>query len=188
MPTGNFNVSRLLAQLGHKNVIEMPVSKNIQATLPVASMAGQVPVHPAGVTMAGGYQVATVGEYTVYEIQSLDPGGFVWQFSESKTATDVVLAVTPNKIAYLTAGPIVHPNVNFTSNFSLSRMTSGTTVLPGSTTTKPRFGANEFFNWNGFAPFLVPRGMNLQIHCVSANTALYLTCGWCGIAATENEE
>ncbi|GAH04095.1 unnamed protein product, partial [marine sediment metagenome] len=32
MPTGSFNVSRLLRALGHKNQIEMPVSKNIQVT------------------------------------------------------------------------------------------------------------------------------------------------------------
>lgn len=185
MPTGNYNVSRLLAELGHKNQIEMPVSKTIQVTMPLDSMVGQVPVHVAGMTVAGGWVGAQAGEYPTIELQALDPGGAVLMFTQQNTATDVSWQVVPGPTTWLT-GPGVMTNLDFTNSPSVSVVRNGTSAAVVNTFL-PRF-QKGWFNFGGFAPLLIPRGQTLRIVGNTANVSTYYVIGFCGIAATENGE
>lgn len=182
MSGGAFNISRLIRELGLKNA-EIPVIESIQPTMPLASMAGQVPVHVGAVAMGGGYSAATAAEHSAYQIQVLDPGGLViqWISALDITATFMV-TVQPIPIPWLTRGPVALTVQQFNNgNPTLSQLDVGTAAAP--VTTVPAF-RREILACP-FAPLFVPRGSYLWVVRETPNSAAWLSLCWCGITASE---
>ena len=185
MPAGAFNVSRLLASLGHKNVLEMPVRPDIQTVIGLGTMAGQVPAHVAGSVVFGGTQPAVAAELATYEIQSLDPGGLVIQdVTQDFSTLNTVWRVSATPIAWTTGPtPLVPQHFTNSPSLSLARMGASVTGVLG---TEPEF-RSEWFR-QAFAPLVLPRGMNLQFIGVSVNVGLRMNFSCVGIAASEGGE
>jgi hypothetical protein len=186
MPTGSYNVSKLLGQLGHKNQIEMPVSKNIQVTLPLESMSGQLPVHNYGSVMLGMQTGAVSGEFGMLAIQSLDPGGFVVEQIYNPSNVKFYIHVQDAAPVFVTTGPLSCSPQNFSSEPSVSIGTYGTTATQNNTGV-PQFYTRPILNGT-FAPLIVPRGKWLLLGSGSANTVVACMVQGCGIGATQSEE
>lgn len=182
MPQGSFNISRLLRELGLKNIIEMPVSETIQPVLPLASMLGEVPVHVAGAAIFGGSQAQVAAEWGVLELQCLDPGGAVLLFIlQAAFNLQVRIEMDTTPTTWLT-GPTALPPLNFTANPTLSVANKGTRVA-GPSSIIPEFGIG--FPAQDFGAFLIPRGSFLRLASTTANQVLAGSIAICGIAATE---
>lgn len=184
MPQQNFNISRLLARVGDKNIIEMPLTRSIQATIPLGSMYGQVPVHVAGVAMFGGATGAIVDERAAYEIVCLDPGGGVLQwFDYVGNAKTMRLDLSATPLVW-TTGPTIQSNLNFTNEPTLSFLRMGH-VSDALSDTQPSI---TDLHAGDFGPLYVPRGSHVQLVMNSANDAANYYFAWCGISATEGGE
>lgn len=157
MPTNSFNVSRLLEELGEKNIIEMPVSKTIQPVIALDTMRGQVPLHQSPIALFGGFVAATLGETSAFEITSLDPGGvnLIW-FNNSEAVggpVNVNVNTTGTPLAFLAVGPTVHPPTNFGVDAILSTVLSGTAAAITNVTARVLQ-----INPGTYAPLHIPRG------------------------------
>ena len=91
MAQGAFNVSKLIEQLGLKNVLDMPVRENIQPVIALDSMAGFVPANIGRRFLAGGIPPANVAEFSTFELISLDPGGCVVFGLHQRADADIVV-------------------------------------------------------------------------------------------------
>lgn len=179
MPEGSFNVSKLLAALGHKNIVEMPVSKNIQVTMPLNAMAGKTPLHAGGVALIGGFVTGIVAEFSAMAVQCLDPGGGVVQWADGGGVTEA--RVSPTLPIWLT-GPTALTVQNFTRTPTISLGYVGTLAAPLATT--PYFTGQAMPNSN-YAPLWVPRGSWFVMTANLANSTRTFGVAWCGIEATE---
>lgn len=186
MPQGSFNVSRLLEELGLKNIIEMPVRTEIQPTLNLNSMAGQVPVHNGGCALFGAVQSAVAGEASALSVSSLDPGGCVlnWAFLPN---TPFYVQIIEGPPTWLT-GPTECTAQNFTVDPIDSRVWRGT-VAAFTSTILPFFSGPITLPNTHFAPLLIPKGFTLNFIVAAANLA-YSGLSVCltGIKATQSEE
>lgn len=187
MPQGNFNVSRLLRRLGHKNQLEMPVLETIQATIPLASMAGQVPVHVGGVTIGGGNSSSAIAEYSGFQLHSLDPGGLVVQWIHNDANISFYMGLSDTATTWLSGAGICVP-LNFTNNPSVSVLEFGNAASPVSSLAPQFKGQGLLVPSGDFAPLYVPRGSYLTMLSKSSNTSVRMSFCWCGIMATEAGE
>lgn len=188
MPVGSFNVSALLRQLGHKNVIQMPVRDDIQATMPLASMAGQVPVHVGGCAVFGCFQTAIAAEGGALEVVCLDPGGGILQWIESSSGP-FRLTIGTAPAVWLT-GPTPAVPQHFTNDPTATTAQFGTVAILAFPTDIPYFiggGAGGVPN-SAFAPMYVPRGSRVLVQASAVNAIFAGNVGWCGIQATEGGE
>lgn len=188
MPTGSYNISRLIDELGLKNVSGLEVVERIQPTLALNSMAGQLPVHVAGSAIFGAAIGPFIAEHGGLQIQSLDPGGFVVQFVQSTTVQTFVLEVKQVPAVFGAIGPIACAAEQMNSGPpTLSTCNVGTVAL-GPPTTAPVFAAGVSMPGGKFAPFLVPRGQFLMLTTRAQNVSALYAVGITGIAATESGE
>ncbi len=180
MPQSSFNISRLISRLGLKNIIEMPVRGDIQATIPLTTMYGQVPVHVAGSALAGGVGPSAVGEYTAFELQCLDAGGLVlnWTYSDI-----MAIRISETPLVWL-SGPTNLPLQHFSSEPSASLCRMGT-MAAISWNVYPPVTLN--CSVSDFAPLYVPRGSFVQMWTGTANQSRRVTFCITGISATEAE-
>lgn len=188
MPQGSYNVSRLLAELGLKNVIDMPVSQSIQPTIPLASMLGQVPYHSAPMALFGGDVVgAAAPQHSAIELVSLDPGGgLLLYFYQSPGAAPPRLRIEITDPAFpmaWTVGPVNHPAQNFGDEDVLTTVASGTTLNAA-----PAVAPTILELLPASAPALwVPRGKRVRvINAVSGGFGIGFALAWMGIAATQS--
>lgn len=181
MPTGTYNISRLIRELGLKNVAEMPVRESVQPVMPLATMHGQVPVHVGGVAVWGGARTAVVGEFSTFQIQCLDPGGGILQWVKQVGTATLVWELTAASQIWLT-GPSTLQRQDFTNNPSPSVAEIGTIAAAGAATL-PEMG--EQIPNSNFAPLYVPRGSFVRFTQSASNVTLRMCFGWCGITATE---
>lgn len=182
MPTGGFNISELARQLGEKGIIEMPVSKNIQLTMPLDTMAGQVPAHVAGVAMFGGLQTLIAGEASTFALQCLDPGGGIVVEISNCDVPYSELEVTTTAPAWLT-GPTACARQDFTNNPCQSVAFFGTqavSVVFDKPIISTKVGPPVF------APLYVPRGSWLILRSIVVASIRRWAVTWCGISATES--
>lgn len=188
MPQGSFNVSRLLRAVGLKNVIEMPVTQTVQPTIPLMTMAGQVPVHTAPQAFGGGVFLGSVGEASVCEIVSLDPGGVIVQTLDTGGGSVIVVPTLQDApFVWGLAGPIALPleqTQPLTPVVSLMNLGSGGGA-PASTL--PRFAGRDPFP-NVSPGFYLPKGRRLILSTLSLNALLPISVILLGIQATEAEE
>lgn len=182
MPTGSYNISRLIAELGFKNVAEMPVLPSIQPTIPLASMAGQVPVHVGSVALGGGVASAVVGQRSAFQLQVLDPGGAVLQFIHDITVNASGIFVSDTPLVWAT-GPTPTSVQQFNNGPPSPSLVSLGAVAGGAALTDPEVTVN--FPVAQFAPLYIPRGSYLQLIDSATNKEYRTTICWCGITATE---
>lgn len=192
MPQGTFNVRRVIENLGHKNQAEMPVSLNVQATLPLQSMYGQVPVHVAGVAMFGANAPAVAGESSQLRITCMDPGGAIVQFCHVATNNqNIYLSIhDPGGIAWGATGPVNVPAFDYTNQPTRSTAAYGSLAILFDPL-RPMFGTHNESNilqGGAFAPWYVPRGKVLVIANATANFSTSFVVGWVGIGASEQDE
>jgi len=185
MPQGSFNVSRLLRRAGLKNVVEMPVLETIQPVMPLGTMYGQVPVHVPPMSMIGGLPGPTVGEESVIDIHSLDPGGLIVQSFREFTANVITVTIRAAPFVFITQGPIllVH-QVMSNEGAPLSTVNIGTGT--GLTGQLPNF--LEIGPGQGFAPIFIPRGQHMILSMETANLLLRHSMVLIGLPATEGGE
>lgn len=187
MPTGSYNVSRLLEELGLKNVLEMPVRPEIQPVIQLDSMAGQVPAHVGSVALIGGQTGAQAGELSIMDLNVLDPGGGILMFVNRRTLNtfyEIRLSTVPT--AFATVGPTRLTNLNFTNGPPTPSFADVGSTLEAATGITFQFG-DSGFGWSGYAPLYVPRGTHLKISTLGVTQELRIGLGWCGITATESE-
>lgn len=182
MPTGTYNISRLLRELGLKNVAEMPLRESIQPVIPLASMAGQVPVHVGSVALSGGVASAAAAQRSAFQLQILDPGGAVlqWVHDLSDNVSGIFTSETP---LVWSTGPTLTRVVQFNNGVPSPSIMNMGAVAGGALLTDPEIG--ELMPVAQFAPLYIPRGHYLQIIDTATNDEFRLTVCWCGITATE---
>ena len=183
MPTSSYNVTRLLAELGLKNIIEMPVSSTIQPTLSLDSMAGQVPLHQSAVSMFGGDAPSVVGEHAGIQIKSLDPGGVVLEWFEQTNPVAMIMQMMSGTPIAWDTGPTLLPSQTFGEAPVQSTVEFGYTIgIPPSNTPRvlgilrPRWGK-----------LLIPRGSFFVIRNIAANFPISFGLQLTAVAATESE-
>jgi len=183
MPQGSFNISRLINELGLKNVIGMPVSERLQVVLPLDTMQGQVPLHQGPVAMFGGQLPGVVGEFTTWEVQSLDPGGCIVEqvIQDAAIVTTYELTAPATPTAFDT-GPAFLPPVQFGATPLLSTVRFGQTIA-GVGATGPRF--QSLLQLRPAARLFIPRGEVRVFKSFAANTAITLAVTLSGITASE---
>jgi hypothetical protein len=185
VPQTSFNISSLIARLGLKNIVEMPPRLDIQATIPLGTMYGQVPVHVAGVALIGGYQASVVGEQVMFELQCLDAGGGVLQAVAFDSAVRVYRMIISTTPVVWDTGPVAMDTQQFSNEPTLSVGRSGARIA-ALTADYPTI-INRTCP-TPFAPLYVPRGQYIQVQNNIANLDSACTFYWCGISATEGEE
>lgn len=186
MPTGSFNVQRLTAELGLKNVIEMPVGLSMQAVIPLETMAGMVPVHQSPQAMFGGLAQAFAAEHSTVEISSLDPGGVYLEYFQQSggVPTTVSVRTGQNPVIYSGVGPIVNPPQDFQTDGVLSTVTHGTVVAaPLANTPELLLGTLALVH-----PIWLERGQRIVISALTANAAFRFNLVLMAIVATQAEE
>lgn len=185
MPQGSFNVQRLTAELGLKNVSEMPVGLALAATVPLETMAGMVPVHQSPQAMFGGTTGLAVGEFSAAEFTCLDPGGaYLEVFQQSGVTITINLTTGAAPLVFAAVGPLAHPAQQFQVDPVLSTVVSGT-ILAAPVLTTPQL----LDIWAPYKhPLWVERGRRIVFTALNANTAFrfYLTA--MAISATQAEE
>jgi hypothetical protein len=129
VPTGSYNVTRLLAELGLKNVIEMPVAPTIQPTIPLDTLRGNVPLLQRSVAVYGGTVAAVALEFSAIRVVSLDPGGvsLEWFAQPSGLPLTFTLRVDPLVTGVLN-NAVAHPPQIFGNDPVISTVTSGSLV------------------------------------------------------------
>jgi hypothetical protein len=184
MPQGSYNVSRLLQELGLKNVVEMPIADNIQTVLPLPTMAGHVPQHNGRVALFGGVQGGVVGEFSLFDIHCLDPGGGIVLGAASDLAPkDVILRPTPP--TWGGVGPVAVPASDYTNDPTVSVCTKGSQVAAVGFTAPRMY---QSIQPSPLAQLYVPRGQHFRILSTTVNAQVSLHIQWIGIGATESEE
>jgi hypothetical protein len=184
MPQGAFNVSRLLRELGLKNIIEMPVRTEIQPTINLDSMAGQIPVHVGGVAIMGGKAQANALEASAFKLTCRDPGGGILM-SIQRGASSILrmdLFDGASQTAWGAAGPVPMKVLNFTNNPTRSILESGSWAV---TAGADAIEIAQFVGAPDYAPLYIPPGGVLELSGNVVNSSRTLTLLYCGITATE---
>lgn len=186
MPAGSYNVSRLIRELGFKNVAEMPVRESIQPVIPLGSMAGQVPVHVGSVAVFGGQTTAVAGQRSSFQLQCLDPGGGILMGLSEVTTNIFMLARLATAPLVWATGPTTLPPQQFNNEIP----TASVAELGNIAATFGLQAPPLFSNWPvpTFAPLFVPRGTFVQAQTEGTNVAARCLFLWCGITATEGGE
>ena len=185
MAQGAFNVSKLIEQLGLKNVLDMPVRENIQPVIALDSMAGFVPANIGRRFLAGGIPPANVAEFSTFELISLDPGGCVvfGLIQAAAFASQLVTVTQTPPVVWGLSGPVAHNVQPFGSEPSACRLNAGTVVAAPSSL-NPVFdlmGAG----WN--VPMFLPHGSRMIVTARTANASFNMTFQCMGIAASQFE-
>lgn len=182
MPQGSFNISRLIAQYGLKNVSELPLAERVQPVISLDTMRGQVPMHQGPVALFGGNVGAQAGQYGTFECISLDPGGFVVSFVFISLASGFI-TVTNEPVVWGGLGPIPHPPQNFGNQPIASVVNSGTTpIVP--TVVHPVVPGIEP---GAYAPLFVPRGSRIVFTTLSVFQGYNFSIQIMGVTATQPE-
>lgn len=182
MPANSYNISRLIAELGLKNVTELPLAERIQPVISLDSMRGQVPLHQGPVGLFGGLTATSLLEYSLFELISLDPGGLVICFMYHSLLSGFI-SVRTDVLAWGAFGPTPHPAQQFGNTPVASLVNSGTTLVVPSVD-EPIIGQLEA---GSYAPLYVPRGSRAVFQTLSINTAFNFGIQVMGITATQPE-
>jgi len=182
---GAYNVSKLIEQLGLKNIVEMPVRENIQPVIALESMSGYVPANIGRRFLAGGIPPSNIAEFSTFELVSLDPGGTVifGLVQAAAFASQLVTVSQTPPVVWGLSGPVVHNIQQFGSEPSLAQLNTGTTAV-GPGILDPIFDLMGS-GWN--VPMFLPHGQRMLIVARASNTAFNLTIQAMGIAASQFE-
>ena len=175
----------MLAELGLKNVLELPLAKTIQATMPLGSLAGQVPAHVGSSVIWGGLQGAVVGQVSTFELHCLDPGGGVFNWWHQSSFQNIcTMALQTVETVWLT-GPFACNPMQMNNNPSVSRFSRGTNAVIH-TAADPEIQLP--MPSSNYAPMYIPKGSFLTISPASTTAAMRFVMSYTGITATEGGE
>ncbi len=183
MGSGAFNITRLIAELGLKNVSELDVIERIQPVLPIGNLSDLTPPHVAPSALFGNFLPAVVALFGVFEIQCLAPGGaFVDWFSYIGSGDiGVRILVTPQ----IPAAPIIAPAGQASRDPVVSVARSDNVVFGGGFEI-PTFRQNQnFFTFSARGMF-IPRGSFVNFQSQSSNNETSFGIGWREVPATEH--
>lgn len=184
MPSGNFNISRLISELGLKNVSEMPPAQHIQTVIPLDTMRGQVPLHQGPVGLFGGATPNAAAEFSAFEIVSRDPGGCVITWLHQITPVVTLSIIMPQiPVIWGAFGPVNLPAQNFGSDPIQSTVAVGT-IITGAPLQRPLF---TDIPAGMYAPLFLPPGTRVLVQNVIANTLFWFTLALMGIQASEGD-
>lgn len=187
MPQGSFNFSRLVRELGLKNVVEMPVRETIQPVLNLDVGEGTYPVHVGPMAISGGKEAGQAGEKTVFELHSLDPGGVVLNWITMVANTSSWVEMDGTVTAWSASGPNPGTVLHLTNGpRSISTLTFGTDALVA-LDGDPRI-ALEGIRAPEFGHLFIPRGQYFRIITGANAQSLYCCFCWCGIGASAADE
>ncbi len=183
MPTSAFNISRLIAELGLKDIRDIPLVERIQPVLTVGDLTAQTPPHVAPSAIFGELISQVVAENGVFEIQCLSAGGgFVDWISVASTAVNLHIKVRPTAIAASEA--IVQP-LGLTSRDPILSVARQGTILPSGDRGAV---ASQSALFMGFAPrsIFVPRGSFFSLEGGTVNSGFFFGVGWREVPASEH--
>jgi len=179
MGTGSFNISRLIAELGLKNVPDMAIVERIQPVVNVGDLAGQTPPHVPPSAIFGETAPGAVAQRAFLEIQCLSPGG---AFVDWITIDGAPLALMR------TAATAVIPAGTIITAFPTSRDTvvsiariaaAATTGIRGAVLTDVRTPSLS-------RPIFVRRGDFFVLEAGSDDQNFRFGIGWREVPATES--
>jgi len=179
--TGAFNITRLIAELGLKNV-DLDLIERIQPTMNVGDLSDVTPPHVAPSAIFGGFQAAVPGEVWAMEIQCLSPGGAFIDWISYQAATNANFTILT---ASISSGLAVLPPVGQASRDPiLSIAKSGTHVFAGAIgAVISSVGNMHTFNVRSI---FIPRGSFFSIQGATVNFQTSFGIGWREVPASEH--
>jgi len=183
VPEGSFNIGRLVAQLGLKNVRELPIAENIQPVM-IAGQGGDLvaPLIPPQ-AWAGREIIAVIGEHAAIQLQVFGTGGAYVDvyFGRFRGAGEIEFRLRIDPGDPLVVDPLGIASQTFNTgpvNVS-SLFLSGTTTVAASSLI-PAFAASSSSAapLPGVLGIFVPNGFRLTIQCDSPNESANFALFW----------
>ncbi len=181
---GAFNITRLLAELGLKNVQDLPITERIQPTISVGDLSDVTPPHVAPSAIFGDFQAALVLFRALFEFQCLAPGGaFVEWISWESAVANGNIRIRPAAIG---PGLAVLPVAGQASRDPIVSIGRSGVILPSGLPSGAIINANAVFVSFSPRPMFIPRGQFLSVESGATNAAVGFGMGWREVPASEH--
>lgn len=179
MAEGQFNIVEFANRIGLKNIRDMPVAESLMPVIVTGDLSGLVPAFRAPGAIVGASSVAGgVGNFRVYELQSLGLGGCLVDYWNLNGGFRFVISIGPPVLSGAALPNQVSSNVA-----PLSVMRQGVTaVAPG--IDLPTITSNDLQSLD--MPWYIPRGSVLRFTCNAANTANIFHLAFRDVPASEH--